>query len=68
MLIDNTGATIGQKAERCQTGGGLAGARLRSCDQNALQEVALVKEPLVDDVWRASVSYAFVYDRATCGQ
>jgi hypothetical protein len=32
-------------------GGGLAGARLWSCDQNAFQESALVKEPPVDDVW-----------------
>ena len=46
------------KTERGQAAGGLGGAGLRSCDQNALQNAALVKEPPVDDVWReASASY-----------
>jgi hypothetical protein len=40
------------QADRRQAGRGLAGARFRSGDQNALQKVALVKKPRVDDVWR----------------
>jgi hypothetical protein len=36
-----------------EAGGGFAGAGLRPGDQNALQGTALVKEPPVDDVWRA---------------
>jgi hypothetical protein len=58
------GSHNGEEAKRSQPGGGLGGARFGSCDQNALQRSALVRE--VPDVMcgktNASISYFWTTD------